>query len=114
MVEQTSTSEQVPHVQNIGQGQGIRPSTVPSTQPMNPWGGLVDAMGQQLMNTMERWAISFLDRMSTHQPTNVRHIEENSNVPQQRLARDKQPMQVYGHSISQTSTQNFERPSPQS
>ena len=53
MVEQTSTSEQVPHVHNTGQGQGIRPSTVPSTQPMNPWGDLEDVMGQQLMNTME-------------------------------------------------------------
>ncbi|KAL7169931.1 hypothetical protein ACSBR2_034890 [Camellia fascicularis] len=31
MVEQTSTSEQVPHVQSIGRGQGIGPSTVPST-----------------------------------------------------------------------------------
>ena len=45
MVEQPSTSEQVPHVHNIGRGQGIGPSTVPSTQPINPWGGLVDAMG---------------------------------------------------------------------
>ena len=66
MVEQTNTSEQVPHVHNIRRGQGISPSTVPSTQLMNPWGGLVDAMGQQLMNTMERWATSFLDRMNTH------------------------------------------------
>ena len=31
MVEQTSTSEQVAHVQNIGRGQGIGPSTIPST-----------------------------------------------------------------------------------
>ena len=46
MVEQTNTSEQVPHVQNIGRGQGSEPSTVPSTQPMNPWGGLVDATRQ--------------------------------------------------------------------
>ena len=36
MVEQTSTSEQVPHVHNIEQDQGIGPSTVPSTQPINP------------------------------------------------------------------------------
>ena len=54
MVEQTSISEQVPHVQKIGRVQGIGPSTVLSTQLMNPWGGLVDAMGQQLMNTIER------------------------------------------------------------
>ncbi|GMP66606.1 hypothetical protein CsSME_00026897 [Camellia sinensis var. sinensis] len=40
---------------------------------------------------MERWAVSFLDRMNNHQPTNVRHTEE-VNVPQQRLARDKQLM----------------------
>ncbi|KAL7180796.1 hypothetical protein ACSBR1_039788 [Camellia fascicularis] len=53
MVEQTSTSEQEPYVHNIGRNQGIGPSTVPSTQPTNPWDGLVDAMGQQLMNTME-------------------------------------------------------------
>ena len=54
MVEQTSTSEQIPYVRNIGRDQGIGPSTVPSTQPVNPWGGLIDAMGQQLMNTTER------------------------------------------------------------
>lgn len=36
MVEQTSTSEQVPYVRNIGRDQRIGPSTVPSTQPMNP------------------------------------------------------------------------------
>ena len=35
-VEQTSTLEQVPHVQNIRRGQGIGPFTVPSTQPINP------------------------------------------------------------------------------
>ena len=114
IVEQTSTSEQVPHVHNIGRDQGIGPSTIPSTQPTNPWDGLVDAMGQQLMNTMERWATSFLDRMNNHQPTNTRHTEEVLNVPQQRLARDKQPMQVNGHSNGQTSNQNYERPSPQS
>ena len=34
MVEQTSTSE--PHVQNVGRGHGVGPSTAPSTQPMNP------------------------------------------------------------------------------
>ena len=71
MVEQTSTSEQVPHVHNIGRGQGIGPSTIPSTQPINLWGSLVYAMGQQLMNTMERWTTSFLDRMNTHLPTNT-------------------------------------------
>ena len=31
MVEQTNTSEQIPFVRNIGQDQGIGPSTVPST-----------------------------------------------------------------------------------
>ena len=46
MVEQTSTSEQVPYVYNIRRGQGNGQSTVPSTQPINPWGSLVDAMGQ--------------------------------------------------------------------
>ena len=66
------------------------------------------------MNTMERWATSFLDRMNNHQLPNVRHKEEVSNVPQQRLARDKQPMQVNGHSNGQTNNQNYERPSPQS
>ena len=81
---------------------------------MNPWGGLVDAMGQQLMNTMERWAKSFLDRMNTHQPTNTRHTEDIPNVLQQRLARDKQLMQINGHFNGQTSNQNYERPSPQS
>ncbi|XP_028063193.1 uncharacterized protein LOC114266481 [Camellia sinensis] len=106
MVEQTSTSGQEPYVHIIGQNQGIGPSTMPT----NPWDGLVNAMGQQLMNTMERWATSFLDRMNNHQPTNTRQTEEVVNVPQQRLAREKQPMQVNG----QTSTQNFERPSPQS
>ncbi|THG01886.1 hypothetical protein TEA_018069 [Camellia sinensis var. sinensis] len=54
MVEQTNTSEQIPFVRNNGRDQGIGPSSVPSTQPVNPWGGLVDAMGQQLINTMER------------------------------------------------------------
>ena len=102
MVEQTSTLEHIPFVRNIGRDQGIGPSTVPSTQPVNPWGVLIDAIGQQLMNTMERWATSFLDRMNNHQPTNVRHMEE-VNVPQQRLAKDKQPMQVNGHSNGQTS-----------
>ena len=63
---------------------------------------------------MERWATSFLDRMNTHQPTNARHIEEISNVPQQRLARDKQPIKSNGHTNGQTSNQNYERPSPQS
>lgn len=52
--------------------------------------------------------------MHNHQLTNVRHMEEISNVPQQRLARDKQLMQVNGHSNGQTSNQNYERPSPQS
>ena len=66
------------------------------------------------MNTMERWATSFLDRMNNHQPTNARHTEEVLNVPQQRLARDKQPMQVNGHSNGQTSNQNYERPLPHS
>lgn len=66
------------------------------------------------MNTMERWAISFLDQMNNHQLTNVRHMEEVSNVLQQRLARDKQPMQVNGHSNGQTSNQNCKRPLPQS
>ena len=65
------------------------------------------------MNTTERWAISFMDRMNTQQLTNTRHIEEISNVPQQRMARDKQPMQINGHSNGQTSNQNYERPSPQ-
>ena len=51
--------------------------------------------------------------MNNHQPTNVRHIEE-VNVPQQRLARDKQPMQANGHSNGQTSNQNHERLPPQS
>ncbi|XP_028065980.1 uncharacterized protein LOC114268949 [Camellia sinensis] len=110
MVEQTSTSGQEPYVRIIGQNQGIGPSTMPT----NPWDGLVNAMGQQLMNTMERWATSFLDRMNNHQPTNTRQTEEVVNVPQQRLAREKQPMQVNGHTNGQTSTQNFERPSPQS
>ena len=41
-------------------------------------------------------------------------MEEVLNVPQQRLARDKEPMQVNGHSNGQTSNQNYERPSPQS
>ena len=62
------------------------------------------------MNTMERCATSFLDRMNAHQPTYARHIEENSNVPQQRLARDKQPMQINGHSNGQASNQNHKRP----
>ena len=31
MVKQTSTSEQVPHVLNLGRGQGIGPFTLPST-----------------------------------------------------------------------------------
>ena len=31
MVEQTSTSEQVPYAHNIGRDQGIEPSTIPST-----------------------------------------------------------------------------------
>ena len=61
MVEQTNTSEYTIHVQHIGQGHETGPSNVPSTQPLNLWGGLVDAMGQQLMYTMERWATSFLD-----------------------------------------------------
>ena len=46
MVEQTNTSEQIPFVRNNGRDQGIGPSSVPSTQPVNPLGGLVDAMGQ--------------------------------------------------------------------
>ena len=41
-------------------------------------------------------------------------MEEISNVSQQRLTRDKQPMQVNGHSYGQTSNQNYERPSPHS
>ena len=41
MVEQTSTSELAPHVQNIRQGHGIGPSTIPSTQLMNSWRDLV-------------------------------------------------------------------------
>lgn len=41
-------------------------------------------------------------------------MEEISNVPQQRLARDKQPMQINGHYNGQTSNRNYERPSPQS
>ena len=84
MVEQTNTSEQIPFARNSGRDQRIGLSSVPSTQTVNPWGGLVDAMGQQLINTMERWAVSFLDRMNNHQPTNVRHMEE-VNIPQQRL-----------------------------
>ena len=76
---------------------------------MNPCRGFIDAMGQQLMNTMERWATSFLDRMNNHQLINIRHMEEVSNVPQQRLAKDKQPMQVNRHSNGQTSNQNYER-----
>ena len=52
MVEQTSTSEHTPHVQNIGRGHGIGPSIISSTQPMNPWRGLVDAMEQLLMYTL--------------------------------------------------------------
>ena len=71
-------------------------------------------MGQQLMNTIEKWATSFLDRMNTHQPTYSRQIEENSNVPQQRLARDKQPMQSNGHTNGQTSNQSHEGPPPRS
>ena len=51
--------------------------------------------------------------MNNHQPTNARHIEE-VNVPQQRLARDKQHMQVNEHSNGQTSNQSHERPPPQS
>ena len=35
-VEQPSTSELVPHIHNIGRDQGIGPSTVSSTQPINP------------------------------------------------------------------------------
>ena len=39
MVKQTSTSEYTTHDQHPRQGHKIGSSIVPSTQPINPWGG---------------------------------------------------------------------------